>query len=544
MTFLDRMSVKLRLGLVLIAAFVSLAALSGFALFSMRADQLEAHQTRLRNIVDSASTITAYYVKQAEQGKMTLAQAQSQARESLRGLRFDGNNYLFIYDFDTRAVLAPTNPGLEGQLMHGKTDAKGFQLWDAIAATASQYGSGFLNYWFPRLGSDVASPKLSYIRAVPEWRWALGAGVYIDDVNARLWQESLQYGVGILIALAVAGFFGLMASRSITRQLGGEPTELMTLMRRAAGGDLSTDFEVKGGADSVLANLKSMLKGIAGLVRELSQVAAGLQDSARNVSHSTSRVLEMASNQSDSIASMAAAMEEMTVAVNHIAETAQESKSGSHSAAEQAGNGEDSARQVAGKIRDLLQTSRGASDNVGGLVERANEIGSITAVIKEIAAQTNLLALNASIEAARAGEQGRGFAVVADEVRGLAERTARATVEIEQMILRIQQETQEAVSRLKGAVPQATEGEALSNSTVEILQQIRAGMESALNRVQDVAEATREQSLASSSIAQQVERIAGGVEETRVSMVAATQEVGRLDQLAQTLQSNMAHFRL
>lgn len=544
MAVLDRMDVKKRLGLVWLTAFVCLLALSAFALFNMRASQLEGHQTRLRNIVDSAASITSYYVKQAKEGKMPLAQAQQQAKESLRTLRFDGNNYVFIYDFEGRALMVAGNPKIEGKIMLGKTDVKGFKLWDAIVETATGPGTGYLSYWFPRAGSDVASPKLGYIEAVPEWRWAIGAGVYVDDVNEKLYAEAIKYGIGILIALAVSGAIGLIASRSIVHQLGGEPTELMRIMQRAASGDLSTDFEVKGGADSVLLHLKSMLQGLSGLVREVGNVASGLESCARNVSQETGRVLDMASHQSDSIASMAAAMEEMTVAVNHIAETAQESKSGSAEAAGQANSGESSAREVTIKIRDLLQTSRGASESVGGLVNRANEIGSITAVIKEIAAQTNLLALNASIEAARAGEQGRGFAVVADEVRGLAERTAKATVEIEQMIRGIQDETQEVVGMLRESVPQATEGEQLSQSTLEILQQIRTGMEAALDRVQDVAEATREQSQASSSIAQQVERIAGGVEETRASMASATGEVKRLEALAQTLQTHMAHFKL
>ncbi|SFN99157.1 methyl-accepting chemotaxis sensory transducer with Cache sensor [Formivibrio citricus] len=541
---MNKLDVKTRLAIALGVAFLGIVLLSVFTLFESRASGLVGHQERIKHLVEVANGIVGNYQKLEAEGKLTRAEAQQQAREALRSPRFSKDDYFFIYDFEGRAVMVAGNPKIEGQIMLGKADTRGYKLWDAFVSTAKGPGAGYVEYWFPRAGATESSPKLAYVAAVPGWNWIVGTGVYIDDVSVAMKRKAIQYGLVTLVIIALAGVIGILAARSIVLQLGGEPTMLMAIMRRAANGNLATDFPVNGNQDSVLANLKSMLEGLGKLVRDVGQASSALGTSADMVSDAASQVSEMARSQSDSTSAMAAGVEEMTVAINHIADSANETEAESRRAAKLAEEGGEHMNSAVAMMQSIERTAQMASERVGGLAQRAQQVGSVTAVIKEIADQTNLLALNAAIEAARAGETGRGFAVVADEVRKLAERTASATVEINQMIMTMQQETHSAVEVLGESVPQARQGVALTESTAAVLSEIRAGVLSTLDRIREVASSTREQSLASTSISQQVERIAQAVDETSATMAASAEEARRLEALAQTLQGNVSRFQV
>jgi methyl-accepting chemotaxis protein len=240
---------------------------------------------------------------------------------------------------------------------------------------------------------------------------------------------------------------------------------------------------------------------------------------------------------------MAAAVEQMTVGVDHIAKNAQDAQHYSGESDLVATQGGRIVEGVVKEISDIAETVNQSAAAVESLGQQSDQISAIVGTIKDIADQTNLLALNAAIEAARAGEAGRGFAVVADEVRKLAERTAKSTQEIAAMIGGIQSGTATAVSSMKRGVERVANGVEQAQLAGNTISQVQMQSRQVASAVSEITVALREQAAASTEIAQNVERIAQMAEENNAAAGNNAVTADNLSKLAENLSSEVARFR-
>ena len=258
---------------------------------------------------------------------------------------------------------------------------------------------------------------------------------------------------------------------------------------------------IGGRVDTLVSALRATLQIVGDATREVA-------DTSSSLNHSVEALATSASTQSATTSAAAAGIEEMTVSIGEVAHHAGSTQSVAQQAGRQADEGANLSNQATSTIKALAETVARSAETVEQLGSRTEEIGKVAAVIKEIADQTNLLALNAAIEAARAGEQGRGFAVVADEVRKLAERTAKATQEIDQMIVRIQADTGNAVDGMRQSADQVGASVELVHRAHDALQAINAQMGNTLQMVAEISHSSAEQNSAMIEMAQSVEQLA------------------------------------
>jgi methyl-accepting chemotaxis protein len=310
----------------------------------------------------------------------------------------------------------------------------------------------------------------------------------------------------VLFAIVASVAIAALIVRSVLGQLGGEPRYAAEVVGDIAKGDLTIDVKVsRGDTVSLLHSMKVMQDRLRNMIGEVRTEAIQVGDMARSLASSAGHIAQNVTRESDAVSGMATAIEELSASTTHISDQGTNAKSIANNSRSSA---EEGAQVVNKTVAGLLATAQeidSASSEVSKLGEDASRISDVVKVIKEIADQTNLLALNAAIEAARAGEQGRGFAVVADEVRKLAERTAGATNEINQMSGKIGDVANQALSNMDKVVKSTRQEVGDAEVAQASIAQIQRSFGDVAGVIDDIATALAEQNAAASSLAKNTE---------------------------------------
>ncbi|MGV8926342.1 MAG: methyl-accepting chemotaxis protein [Ewingella sp.] len=318
------------------------------------------------------------------------------------------------------------------------------------------------------------------------------------------------FGLGIVILF--------LTDRYLVMALVKPLDKIRDQFARIERGDLTHELEEfgKNCAGKLIPLLNAMQASLINTVQTIRNSTNNIYQGASEISAGNNDLSSRTEQQASALEETAASMEQLTATVKHNADNA-------HHASQLVVEASTTARKGGSIVADVVSTMKEISGS-------SKKIAEITSVINSIAFQTNILALNAAVEAARAGEQGRGFAVVASEVRNLAQRSAQAAKEIEQLI-------SESVSRVDS-------GSKLVEAAGSTMDDVVRSITHVTDIMAEIASASDEQSKGISQVATAVTQMDSVTQQNAALVEEASQAAVSLEEQASLLNNAVATFKL
>ncbi|MBW4663279.1 MAG: GAF domain-containing protein [Chroococcus sp. CMT-3BRIN-NPC107] len=404
--------------------------------------------------------------------------------------------------------------------------------------------------------------KANLVAPILKDKQLLGLLIAHHCSEPRNWQESeinlfTQLAAQIGFALDQANLLAqveksrISAEAMFTEQreqkelLENQLVDLLSEVEGATKGDLTVRAEVGSGEIGTVADFfNAIVESLREIVTSVKQATDKVNISISENEGAIRQLAEESIKQNTEIVSTLDSVEQMTVSIQSVADSAGLAAQVARQASSSAQAGETAMERTVFSIMNLRDTIAQTAKKVKNLGEASQQISKVTTLINQIALQTNVLAINASIEASRAGEEGRGFAVVAEEVGELATKAAAATKEIEQVLENIQQQTSEVVRAMQLGSSQVNEGTHLVEDTKQSLAEILQVSRKIDELVQVISRSTVSQAKTAQAVTQLMKGLAINSEETASSSRQVSKSLKRTVEVAQQLQTSVGRFKV
>ena len=327
-------------------------------------------------------------------------------------------------------------------------------------------------------------------------------------------------------------------------EMSGALKSMVAAAEQIAAGDLAVVVKPRSDRDALGHALKNMIDRLSGLVTEVHRSGIQVNTSVNEIAATARQQHATATEIAATTTEIGATSKEIAATSKVLVKTITEVAGVADQSATLAGSGQAGLTRMEETMRQVMEAAGSINAKLSVLNEKAGSINQVVTTITKVADQTNLLSLNAAIEAEKAGEYGRGFAVVATEIRRLADQTAVATSDIDQMVRDIQSAVTAGVMGMDKFSEEVRRGmhdvQQVSAQLTQIIQNVQA----LAPRIESVNEGMQAQSTGAEQITEALAQLSDAAQQTVESLRQSNQVIDGLNQAASGMRGGVSRFKL
>ncbi len=362
----------------------------------------------------------------------------------------------------------------------------------------------------------------------------------------------LMLAGGVLVLMIISGLLllrkpevNVQSAKDIESRNQEAIMRLLEEMEGLADGDLTVEAQINGDfTDAIADAINYAVEALRTLVTRINETVGLVSTFAKESQDTAARLTSASDHQVGQIKGLSESIHQMSGSADSMSKEAAQSAEVARRSVEVAANGTASVRNTISGMDGIREQIQDTAKRIKRLGESSQEIGDIVELIDDIADQTNILALNAAMQAAMAGEAGRGFAVVADEVQRLAERSGKATKQIEALVRTIQTDTNEAVSSMETTTSGVVKMASLAEKSGDALGEIETVSKYLAKSTHQIAKVAKIQSAMANEINNGMIEVENISRQTSEGTNQTSLSIGALVEIANQLQSSVDGFRL